>query len=170
MPIFMLLDKDGIPHGPLDVIVESFETMPRGSIVLLVVACIVIVCLITMVVHRQKYLPKSETVKYMRGYPGLKEWTEGVIEILGDNIVFKEFCGVLNNVVDVKKSYSQMGSLTYWAIGVFGSLAERGYLTIKYKQGSIINSLVFSVGKEGVNVVDKLKSVIDSGRNRIKEF
>jgi len=158
--------QDNIPRTPFDDILEGVKAGGSRQMIFLVIMLIIVIFLINMIVKRRKYLPESETVKYLSGYPSFDETKEGVVEIKDNSIIFKEFAGnktfffiPLKQIANVTTQSKLMSALTYFAIGIPGIATERNYLTITFKQDGRDCSVRFSSQRESL-VNEKLKKQI----------
>ena len=155
--------QDNIPRTVFDDIVEGMKTGGRGRIVFLAIGLIAIIFLLNVVANRKKYLPKSETVKYLYGYPSFDGIKEGIIEITAKDLIFKEFADErifftipLEQITTVFTEHKPLSALTYFAIGLAGIATERNYLIVKFRRDGIDHSVKFSAQRESC-VIDKLK-------------
>lgn len=161
--------QNNIPRTPIDDFIEGFQGMGHGQIAILIIGLLTLLFCINIIVKRDKYLPESDTLKYYYGYPSFDEPREGVIEIKGWSVIFKEFIGdkiffsiPLKQIIDVKTEFKLMSALTYWAIGVPGIATEKHYLIIKFKQEDKDYSVQFSTNRESLVSIKLKKQILEA--------
>jgi hypothetical protein len=165
---------DYIPDRSFNALIESIKAMSGSDIMWYGTLLLTFIVLLCVLVKRDKHLPKSETVLYIRGHPSLYKWTEGIIEVTADSVIFKEFAGdkiffliPTRQITNAIARYKTMSEFKYWLLGVFGLIYERRELVVQFRQGKKEHSCLFRTNRESL-ITEKLEKQILGVINPLK--
>ena len=166
--------QDNIQRMPIDDIIDSVTSMTYGEMGFVIVSLILLGYCIFLIINRRRCLPKSGTIKYLSGYPIFYEPKNGVVEIKGDNVIFKDFLGdevffsiPLRQITQVTTRQGQMSALAYLSLGPFAGLSSHNYLIITFKHDGKEYSVEFYAHRESF-INRKLKKEIDEAIKSLK--
>ena len=165
--------QDNIGGTLYDHLLEGLGCMGGSQIIILITALIIIVFLIAVVVNRKKYLPESETIKYIYGYPAFDNTKEGIIEINDDKVIFKESFGnkiyfliPLKQITNVTAHRNPMSAIAYWRLGPAAIAMEVNCLMIKFQQDNKEYSVEFLANRNST-IIQKLEKDILEAKTKL---